>query len=57
MRSAAERAADLIITACPLCMYNLNENGTVEVPVHYFTEILAQALGETTGEEKVPHAC
>ncbi|MDR1874635.1 MAG: CoB--CoM heterodisulfide reductase iron-sulfur subunit B family protein, partial [Synergistaceae bacterium] len=35
MRSAAERAADLIITACPLCMYNLNENGTVEVPVHY----------------------
>ena len=34
----------MLITACPLCRYNLNktENG---LPVYYFTELLAEALG------------
>ena len=35
-----------LITACPLCMYNLRNNGTKEgLPVTYFTELLAEALG------------
>jgi len=43
--SAKEAGADTVITACPLCMYNLNANGTAELPVVYFTELLAEALG------------
>lgn len=37
--------AELLITACPLCMYNLSQNTDCSVPVVYFTELLAQALG------------
>lgn len=46
VRSAKENGADCIITACPLCLYNLDAN-TVEnkLPVYYFTELLAEALG------------
>ena len=36
--------ADMIVTACPLCRYNLEKNGSA-VPVIYFTELLAEALG------------
>jgi heterodisulfide reductase subunit B len=57
MRSAARRGADTIITACPLCLYNLNENGTGEIPVVYFTELLAEALGVTAREGGLVHAC
>ena len=43
--SAIEAGADAIITACPLCMYNLNATGSHnQLPVIYFTELLAQAL-------------
>ncbi len=36
----------MIITACPLCLYNLRENaGETALPVTYFTEVLAEALG------------
>ncbi len=45
MESAKEMGADMIITACPLCLYNLKHNSGVELPVCYFTELLAQALG------------
>lgn len=43
--------AELIITACPLCRYNLEKNGA-DIPVVYFTELLAEALGvkEETNE-------
>ena len=34
-----------LITACPLCMYNLKENAVDGLPVYYFTELLAEALG------------
>jgi heterodisulfide reductase subunit B len=34
----------MIITACPLCLYNLKKSGC-DIPVVYFTEILAEALG------------
>ena len=44
--SAAENGADMIITACPLCLYNLNKNADEsDIPVYYFTELLAEALG------------
>ncbi|MBO5213571.1 MAG: CoB--CoM heterodisulfide reductase iron-sulfur subunit B family protein [Clostridia bacterium] len=44
--SAADAGADLLITACPLCLYNLEANaGPSALPVKYFTELLAEALG------------
>ncbi|MBQ7431847.1 MAG: CoB--CoM heterodisulfide reductase iron-sulfur subunit B family protein [Lachnospiraceae bacterium] len=44
--SAEAQGAEMVITACPLCMYNLKNNGTEhDLPVVYFTEILAEALG------------
>lgn len=45
MDSASEHGAEMVITACPLCLYNLKKNGGSEVPIVYFTELLAQALG------------
>jgi len=42
--SAANHGAEMIVTACPLCKYNLEKNTSV-VPVVYFTELLAIALG------------
>ena len=46
MASASYKGAEELITACPLCMYNLRNNGTKEgLPVTYFTELLAEALG------------
>lgn len=45
MDSAAENGADMMITACPLCLYNLTKNASGTLPVYYFTELLAEALG------------
>lgn len=42
--SAASHGAEMIVTACPLCKYNLVKNGS-SLPVIYFTELLAEALG------------
>ncbi len=42
--SAVSHGAEAIVTACPLCRYNLEKNGS-EIPVVYFTELLAEALG------------
>lgn len=42
--SAKNHGAMEIATACPLCRYNLIKNGS-ELPVIYFTELLAEALG------------
>lgn len=42
-QSAAGFDAECLVTACPLCKYNLNQAGAV--PVVYFTELLAEALG------------
>ena len=41
MQSSANKGADSLITACPLCEYNLSKHGSV----YYFTELLAKALG------------
>lgn len=43
IESADGFGADCMVTACPLCKYNLAKNGTL--PVIYFTELLAEALG------------
>lgn len=42
-KSARVHGAEMIVTACPLCQYNLQKNG--DMPVVYFTELLAEALG------------
>lgn len=43
--SASGFEAEMLITACPLCMYNLNKSKAGNIPVYYFTELLAEALG------------
>lgn len=48
--SAEGFGAEMLITACPLCMYNINKSAKDRLPVVYFTEILAEALG-VKGEE------
>jgi heterodisulfide reductase subunit B len=50
--NAKNQGAEMLITACPLCKYNLVKNGA-DIPVVYFTELLAEALGvkeDTDGE-------
>jgi heterodisulfide reductase subunit B len=44
VQNAKAAGAEMIITACPLCRYNLVKNGA-DIPVVYFTELLAEALG------------
>jgi len=51
--SARENGADVIVTACPLCQFNLDypqrETGAGqagnEIPILYFTQLMAVALG------------
>ena len=45
LTSAKEKGAEEVITACPLCLYNLKVNGKGILPATYFTELLAEALG------------
>ena len=47
--SAAGFQADCLVTACPLCKYNLNKSG--KLPIVYFTELLAEALGVKEADE------
>ena len=50
LNSAIAAGAQELVTACPLCMYNLVENATgAKLPVKYFTELLAEALGVKEG--------
>ena len=44
VENAKAAGAEMIITACPLCKYNLEKSGA-DIPVVYFTELLAEALG------------
>ena len=44
VENAKAAGADMIITASPLGKYNLEKNGA-DIPVVYFTELLAEALG------------
>lgn len=45
LESAEGFGADMLITACPLCMYNLKNSTVNGTPIYYFTELLAEALG------------
>lgn len=51
VRSAMNAGADAIVNACPLCHYNLlklqeqTPEGGPRVPIYYFTELMAEALG------------
>ncbi|MBQ7364855.1 MAG: CoB--CoM heterodisulfide reductase iron-sulfur subunit B family protein [Clostridia bacterium] len=44
IKNALAHGADVIVTACPLCKYNLERIGG-SIPIVYFTELMAQALG------------
>ncbi len=51
LNSAVRAGCEELITACPLCLYNLVHNATAnKLPVKYFTELLAEALGVKEGE-------
>lgn len=44
--NALDNGAEILVTACPLCRYNLEKNaGGRNISVVYFTELLAKALG------------
>ncbi len=45
MKNAEGMGAEALITACPLCQYNLTRNSGSDIPVYYFTELLYDALG------------
>jgi heterodisulfide reductase subunit B len=46
LESAKGKGAEALVTACPLCRYNLTQEGLKEkMAVQYFTELLAEALG------------
>lgn len=46
LENAADSGAETVVTACPLCLYNLNQNAQAAgVEVTYFTSLLAEALG------------
>ncbi len=49
-QSAVGFGADMLITACPLCLYNLGKTTNNRIPVYYFTELLAKALGIASEE-------
>ncbi len=43
--SAKDMGADFMITACPLCLYNIKKHSDTGIEIKYFTEVLAEALG------------
>lgn len=45
VNNAKANGAEMLITACPACWYNLKKNSDGQMPVKYLTELLAQALG------------
>ena len=56
MTSAADEGAEMIVTSCPLCQYNLEKSqkrlikevsGYRALPIVYFTQILGLALGQS----------
>jgi len=49
IESAVREGAELIVTSCPLCQYNLENTqsaGGTSLPIVYFTQILGLALGQ-----------
>ena len=63
LSSARRAGADVVITSCPLCQYNLRETQSElkekiptyeEMPVIYFTQLMAVALDVESGELPSP---
>ena len=51
LENSRAQGAGTVVTACPLCFYNLKkQEETAGVSVRYFTELLAEALGVKEGE-------
>lgn len=48
--SALSYDAEELVTACPLCQYNLKKTAGGKIKVTYFTELLAKALGVDCNE-------
>ena len=53
MDSAKGFEADMLITACPLCMYNLKKNGNGDLPVYYFTRTSCRSSRSKRGGGEV----
>ncbi|MGI6096543.1 MAG: CoB--CoM heterodisulfide reductase iron-sulfur subunit B family protein [Dethiobacteria bacterium] len=53
--SAKKNGVEGLVVACPLCHYNLeqfqNDNPEQAIPIYYFTELLAEALGLSLKEK------
>ena len=56
MQSAVRNGAEIIVTSCPLCQYNLEMSqtkaietvaGYKQIPIVYFTQLLGLALGQS----------
>lgn len=46
LSNAIDQGAEILVTACPLCRYNLVKNSAGKnIKIMYFTELLAEALG------------
>ncbi|MCQ2386850.1 MAG: CoB--CoM heterodisulfide reductase iron-sulfur subunit B family protein [Clostridia bacterium] len=45
IKNAKSFGIEVIVTACPLCYYNLKKVANGEIEVKYITEVLAEALG------------
>lgn len=60
LENASSNGAECLITACPLCLYNLNKNGKIasgkELPVYYLTTLLAAALGNADAVKALENA-
>ena len=53
IRNARSQGAEELITACPLCMYNLKKHQDGSMPVRYITELLYEALGLGSADAEV----
>jgi heterodisulfide reductase subunit B len=53
MRAAREAGANCVVTACPLCMNNLDMRPSPELklPIFYFTELMSLAMGLPGAED------
>ena len=46
MNSCKQKGIEALVTACPLCRYNLTKSAPDGgLPIYYFTQLLAEALG------------
>jgi heterodisulfide reductase subunit B len=53
IRAAKEAGANCVVTACPMCLANLDMRPSpgLKMPVFYFTELIALALGLAGSQE------